>query len=52
VMKKYRTNSLFIICLFVIGFTGLFDHYSLTLQQNMLLLAVLTAFSLKKDMIK
>ncbi len=35
-----RANKTFMACLLIVIFTGLFDHYWLTLQQNMLLLGV------------
>lgn len=35
-----RRNEAFLACVFVVVFTGFFDHYWLTLQQNMLLVGV------------
>lgn len=37
----YRKNTAMLACLFVIAFTGMFDHYWLTLQQNWLVIGVL-----------
>lgn len=37
-------NHAGVLCLLVIGVTGFFDHYWLTLQQNMLLIPVVLAF--------
>ena len=45
-----RNELLFLIPIFFILFTGLFDHYSLTLQQNLLLFAVFIGCSLHVKM--
>lgn len=37
-------NEVFIYCLLAVALTGLFDHYWLTLQQNLLLLPIIFAF--------
>ncbi len=42
-----KNNQFLFIIFFVILFTGFFDHYSLTLQQNFLLTAFLTGMALR-----
>ncbi len=42
-LKKHQISELSLILIFVVCFTGLFDHYWLTLQQNMLLIPVVFA---------
>lgn len=39
-IKNRLKNLMFVFCLLVVLFTGFFDHYWLTLQQNWLLLSV------------
>jgi hypothetical protein len=39
-MKRYMRSISFLLCLGVVLITGMFDHYWLTLQQNMLVLPV------------
>lgn len=46
-IEKRRDNQFLFIIFFIILFTGFFDHYSLTLQQNFLLTAFLTGMSLQ-----
>jgi len=49
-MKKLLVDNLCLAyCIGIITFTGMFDHYWLTLQQNLLLSTTLIAFSIKND---
>lgn len=42
---KHKKHLVFLLCLGVVVFTGFFDHYWYTLQQNWLLLAVIFGYS-------
>ncbi len=51
-LRFYRHHTLFLICMLVVVITGSLDHYWYTLQQNMLLLAVISGLALQKDMVQ
>jgi len=51
-LRYYRHHSLFLICILVVVITGSLDHYWYTLQQNMLILAVISGLALQKDMVQ
>lgn len=46
-MWQYLQNKAFLLVLIFIGITGMLDHYWLTLQQNMLISAVITGLVVK-----
>jgi len=49
---KNKKDLTFIMIVIAIGVTGLFDHYWLTLQQNMLLMSVILGFLKRRNVIK
>jgi hypothetical protein len=44
----HKNNIVFLACIFVIIITGMFDHYWLTLQQNMLVMGTVLGMSLNE----
>lgn len=48
-IRPKLANQTFLFFIFIVGFTGFFDHYWLTLQQNFLLIPILLAFCFKEE---
>lgn len=48
-VRKHATNTVLIFCSGVIVVTGFFDHYWITLQQNVLLIVVVFAYVTNKS---
>jgi hypothetical protein len=51
-LRQNKKNLAFIMVIIAIGITGLFDHYWLTLEQNMLLVPVILGFLKRRNVIK